>query len=111
VSTSIRSLSFGIYEFGEQGRPKTSYMDLFLFSEISEADISGLRKQGVAPTTARKMQKKLKLRTTRGSEIGMTNTAQHHSTITHLVLDLLHRLELFYGKQQTSRRNEMIVIA
>jgi hypothetical protein len=33
--------------------------------------------------------------------------AQHHNTITHLVLDLLHRLELFYGKQQTSRRNEM----
>jgi hypothetical protein len=35
------------------------------------------------------------------------NAAQHHGTITHLVLDLLHRLELFYGKQQTSRRNEM----
>jgi hypothetical protein len=32
--------------------------------------------------------------------------AQHHGTITHLVIDL-HRLELFYGKQQTSRRNEM----
>jgi hypothetical protein len=36
------------------------------------------------------------------------NTAQRHmSTITHLVLELLQRLELFYGKQQTSRRNEM----
>jgi hypothetical protein len=35
------------------------------------------------------------------------NTAQHHGTITHLVLDLLHRLELFYEKQKTSRRNEM----
>jgi hypothetical protein len=30
-----------------------------------------------------------------------------HGTITHLVLDLLHWLELFYGKQKTSRRNEM----
>jgi hypothetical protein len=39
------------------------------------------------------------------------NTAQHHGTITHLVLDLLHRLELFYGKQQTSRTNEMKDIA
>jgi hypothetical protein len=28
-------------------------------------------------------------------------------TITHLVLELLQRLELFYGKQQTRRRNEM----
>jgi hypothetical protein len=35
------------------------------------------------------------------------NTAQHHGTITHLVLEFPHRLELFYGKQQTSRRNEM----
>jgi hypothetical protein len=33
------------------------------------------------------------------------NIAQHHGTITHL-LDLLHRLELFYGKQQTSRRKQ-----
>ena len=35
--------------------------------------------------------------------------AQLHNTITHLVLvlDLLHRLELFYRKQQTSRRNEL----
>jgi hypothetical protein len=40
------------------------------------------------------------------------NTAQHQGTITHLVLVLvLHQLELFYGKQQTSRRNEMRVIA
>jgi hypothetical protein len=31
------------------------------------------------------------------------NTAQHHGTITHLQLGL----ELFYGKQQTSRRKEM----
>jgi hypothetical protein len=31
------------------------------------------------------------------------NTAKHHGTIPHLQLDLLHRLELFYGKQQTSR--------
>jgi hypothetical protein len=35
------------------------------------------------------------------------NTAQHNGTITHLVLDLLHRLELFYRKQHTRRRNEM----
>jgi hypothetical protein len=35
------------------------------------------------------------------------NTAQRHGPITHLVLELLQRLELFYGKQQTSRRNEM----
>lgn len=37
------------------------------------------------------------------------NTAQHqhHVTITHIVLDLPHRLELLYGKQQTSRRSEM----
>jgi len=34
-------------------------------------------------------------------ETGMTKR------ITHLVLELLHRLELFYGKQKTSRRNEM----
>ena len=27
------------------------------------------------------------------------NTAQHHDTITHLQLDLLHWLELFYRKQ------------
>jgi hypothetical protein len=35
--------------------------------------------------------------------------AQLHNTITHRVrvLDLLHRLELFYRKQQTSRRNEI----
>jgi hypothetical protein len=37
-------------------------------------------------------------------EIGLI---RHIGTITHLVLDLLHRLELFYGKQQTSKRNEM----
>jgi hypothetical protein len=30
------------------------------------------------------------------------NTAQHHGTITHQL-----GLELFYGKQQTSRRKEM----
>jgi hypothetical protein len=35
------------------------------------------------------------------------NNALHHNTITHLLLDLLHRFELFYGKQQTSRRNEI----
>jgi hypothetical protein len=35
---------------------------------------------------------------------------QHHGTITHRVFDLLHRLELFYRKQQTSRRNEISVI-
>jgi hypothetical protein len=36
------------------------------------------------------------------------HTAQRHmSTITHLVLDLLHRFELFDGKQQTCRRNEI----
>jgi hypothetical protein len=40
-----------------------------------------------------------------------TTPHKHHGTITHLVLDLLHRLELLYGKQQTSRRNEMKVIA
>jgi hypothetical protein len=34
-------------------------------------------------------------------------TQRHMSTITHLVLDLLHRLELFYEKQKTRRRNEM----
>jgi hypothetical protein len=35
----------------------------------------------------------------------LNNNAQHHGTITYLVLDLLlHRLELYYGKQQTSRR-------
>jgi len=39
------------------------------------------------------------------------NTAQHHRTTTHLPLDLLHRLELYYGNQQTSRRNEIRVIA
>jgi hypothetical protein len=41
------------------------------------------------------------------TKVRTNNTAQHHGTITHLVLDLLHRLELFYGKQHTSRRNEM----
>jgi hypothetical protein len=35
------------------------------------------------------------------------NNAQHHGIITHLVLDLLHRLQLFNGKQQSSRRNKM----
>jgi hypothetical protein len=42
------------------------------------------------------------------------NTAQHHDTITHLPLQLdllllllFHGLELFNGKQQTSRRSEM----
>jgi hypothetical protein len=30
-----------------------------------------------------------------------------HVNITHLVLELLHRLELFYGKQHTSRVGEM----
>jgi hypothetical protein len=45
--------------------------------------------------------------TTPHKKVRTNNTAQHHGTITHLVLDLLHRLELFYRKQQTSRRNEM----
>jgi hypothetical protein len=35
------------------------------------------------------------------------NTAQHNNTISHLVLHLLRRLELFYGKQKTSRRNKI----
>ena len=46
-----------------------------------------------------------------GQQQQHNNTAQHHGTITHLVLELLHRLELFYGKQQTSWRNEIRVIA
>jgi hypothetical protein len=38
------------------------------------------------------------------------HSSQHHDgTITHIVLDLLHQLELFYRKQQTRRRNEMRV--
>jgi hypothetical protein len=35
-----------------------------------------------------------------------TTQHKHHDTITHLVL-VLHQLELFYGKQQRSIKNEM----
>jgi hypothetical protein len=37
----------------------------------------------------------------KNSVVKSNSQKQHHRTITHLVLDLLHRLELFYGKQQT----------
>jgi hypothetical protein len=35
-----------------------------------------------------------------------TISETNNISITHLVLDLLHRLELYYRKQQTSWRNE-----
>jgi hypothetical protein len=46
------------------------------------------------------------------TKVRTNNMEQYSNNIAqHLVLDLLHRLELFYEKQQTSKRNEIRVIA